>query len=545
MMDSGFKIPLLQKSGSSRSKLKEVFSVIKTRAFIEMRKLGQDNNPDSNYRYNIRVSNQEIGDETRKIVGPGDVLTNPSTISKNQSPAMLIRPVKEVSGSFGRRGGLVQNFYMNKKGRFVTQVHALVEKGEYLPDIASLVEWEKSEKGNEAGNEEMDVFRRESWNSKELSQGEIAEKKNSRLNFKEKMVVQCYGLLKLKVSEKISILFDESYYSNLTPVKLLKEALSDAESSKRIQAYIERLSEIEQRRLGEISSYFKKMYPTLIESISGCFTSVSLMKKSREFAIFCEEYCLTNMDKLCENRYALKAMQTLAEYSPDFSSRFIQYFYQNREKLMFAPDPVLLLNKAILGAKTQNLLDFLIDELSDLFLFKRKVQESELIRVIPNLLVRCTDKRLLHILEVILPRVTWLADEKFGWYTILALFEEKFLPFHRRLTESLLSDPVLMMTRKNRKFILAKLLRMEVAIPFHCELVERLTISNVTYVLKSVARCEISISLLLGVLATATNTEKVDQNLNRLLRGVDSDIRLNQPAVVMLKKGLSTLKRFI
>ncbi len=332
---------------------------------------------------------------------------------------------------------------------------------------------------------------------------------------KEEALQEIFDALKITEGRRISVDLSEICRKRPAPEELINMAISDAESSKLVQAYIESLPD--KTEVAKVGMVFKKQLSTLISNISGCFATISLIKKSEEFATFCEEYCLNNLTNLCEEKRALKVMQAVSEKSSNFSNKFVQYFAHDFESLRINPNMVMLLNKAIPQVTQERLLEYLINRIEDLFNRKKQVLGSELIRIIPNLLTNCSGSRLNRLISTCTSKVNWLIDDKYGHFTAVTLFQAQFEREHEQLFYSILADPLLLLTRKNRKLVLAKVLRAnQGSTRFFDLFIRALLRVNFESLLKILSKCQTATLLVLSAMAASDDKKACSCLLNQL-----------------------------
>ena len=341
---------------------------------------------------------------------------------------------------------------------------------------------------------------------------------------KEEALQEIFDALKITEGRRISVDLSEICRKRPAPEELIRMAISDAESSKTVQAYIESLPD--HSEVAKIRLVFQEQLAMIVSNISGCFTTISLIKKSEEFATFCEEYCLSNLAQLCEEKCALKVMQAVSERSSKFSNDFVKFFTRNFDHLQNNANTVMLLNKAIPNVTDERLLDFLVDRIDDLFNRKKQVLGSEMIRIIPNLLTNCSGSRLKRLIVTCTSKVSWLIDDKYGHFTAVSLFQAQFEKEHEQLFYSILADPLLLLTRKNRKLVLAKVLKAnQYSNRFFNLFINALLRSNSESLLKILSKCQTAILLVLSAMTASDDRQACRRLLIQLEENLGNSIR--------------------
>lgn len=288
------------------------------------------------------------------------------------------------------------------------------------------------------------------------------------------------------------------------PDELVELCLRDSEGSKSVQAHIESLTTSD---LASVRLTFQQRLPALLSNLPGTYTLVFFIKIDKEFFAFCESFCSINMEKLQQNKCAVKLMHAVAEESQKFSAAYLKAFRERYTNSEQTADHYLLLNKVIPRIAEESDLDFLLESMEASFSTIEAVLRSQTLRVIPALLERLSARKAERVIATVLPFVDSLVDDKLGLYTILSLLKTKFQDSSHAVCSVLLARPLFMFTRKQRMTILAKMLASndEFPIKFFDELIARLMSCRDLQELKYIFHYEDSTCLLLNVLIKLEN----------------------------------------
>ena len=283
------------------------------------------------------------------------------------------------------------------------------------------------------------------------------------------------------------------------PDELVEISLRDSEGSKSVQAYIESLSA---KDMVSVRLTFQQRLPALLSNLPGTYTLVFLLKIDREFFAFCETFCSINMEKLQQNKCAVKLMHAVAEESQKFSAAYLTAFRERWNNSEQTAEHYLLLNKVIPRIAQESDLGFLLESVENTFSTEEAVLRSQTLRVIPALLERLSAPKAERVIMTVLPFADSLVDDKLGLYTILSLLKAKHTESSRVVCSVLLKKPLLMFTRKQRMTVLAKMLASddEYPIKFFDDLIAKFMYCRDLQELKYIFHYEDSTCLLLNVL---------------------------------------------
>ena len=298
----------------------------------------------------------------------------------------------------------------------------------------------------------LDVASDQNQNNSSDSECSVAANLPSR-NFSESVLHKCAQILHKAdkespgaVEESEDISFDLTEFDSVKATEICKLAVKSQTDSKRVQAYLERITG---ERLAQMVESMIQGLEYLITDKFGYFILRAMILTSQRFVEGCQKFCLENFHQLAFNQYSVRVMRALA-LSATFSQGVISIFRNDTHALAEHMQPVLILAAAIQNTKDDSLVEPIIQELEAKLCVTRNCQ---LLRILSSLVERASGASLERVSALIQPHLSWLIDDKIGNFGVNMWMQKQKFDCSTSFQKIALDNPGSFMTKKYRKAI--------------------------------------------------------------------------------------------